>query len=1003
MNKQLMLLAALLGGAALQAQQPAQTADKLYTEGQQLYLRCHYAAAQQTLEEFLKWPIYDVLHQEKAIEAEYMTICTAYYLKHNNRLELITDFLARHPETSHANHLYTLAGNIHYTNERYDRALEYYNQCDLELLSNDERDESTLFKAISLLKTGDLQEAYTLLTVVQMCSQELESDARYYKAYIDYTYNRYEEAMPALQTLATHSKYGHQVPYYIADIQLQQKNYAEAKQTALKYLNEHSKDEYTNEMTRIAGEAAYGQELYAEATEWLGKYIEKNESPKRTALYKLGISQLKQGTYSQAAFNLTRSANKRDALTQNAYLHSGLAYVQLRDMVKARMAFEQASSMSFDKAIQEQALYNYALCIHETAYTGFGESVTVFERFLNEFPGSTYTEQVADYLVEVYMNTRSYKTALASIAKINQPGVRILEARQKINYRLGTEAFANAQYHEALEYFNQSLQDARYDRETHANTYFWRGETRYRMNNLNGAAADYLQYLATTTPTPNDQQRGTAYYNLGYTAFGQKDYTKARNYFERFLTDFRKSSPSQMTADALNRKADCHFYARDFQKAAETYAEGAMTDPSQGDYALYQQAFIQGLQKDYTSKVTTLDRMIDQFPQSAYVDDALYERGRAYVQMEQNKQAIASFKELTERFPESAFTRKAASEIGMLHYQDDHYDEAITAYKWVIERYPGSEEARMAGRDLKSIYIERNQVDLYAEYAEAQKGNIRFDTSERDSITYLAAEKAYMRGDIQEAEKSMNTYLQTFPDGAYSLGAHYYLGLAAYQKKDAETALNHFNKVLEYPDNKYSEEAMMLAAELTFNSKDYPRSLTLYKLLRGKTTSAERQLLARTGVLRTAYLLNDYDEIITAASELLADGKTSPELANESRYYRSKAAAKKGDRTLTENDLNKLAKDTRNIYGAEAKYRLAEMHYTDKQYTEAEKVLLNYIETSTPHAYWLARSFVLLSDVYMQTHREIEAKQYLLSLKQNYNANDDIADMIEERLSKIKN
>ena len=64
--------------------------------------------------------------------------------------------------------------------------------------------------------------------------------------------------------------------------------------------------------------------------------------------------------------------------------------------------------------------------------------------------------------------------------------------------------------------------------------------------------------------------------------------------------------------------------------------------------------------------------------------------------------------------------------------------------------------------------------------------------------------------------------------------------------------------------------------------------------------------------------------------------------------------------------------------------------------------MLDYIETSTPHAYWLARSFVLLSDVYMRLGRNMEARQYLLSLQQNYHADDDIAGMIENRLDKLK-
>ena len=69
----------------------------------------------------------------------------------------------------------------------------------------------------------------------------------------------------------------------------------------------------------------------------------------------------------------------------------------------------------------------------------------------------------------------------------------------------------------------------------------------------------------------------------------------------------------------------------------------------------------------------------------------------------------------------------------------------------------------------------------------------------------------------------------------------------------------------------------------------------------------------------------------------------------------------------------------------------------------AEAGIQDYIKTGTPHAYWMARSFLLLADIYAAEGRTGDARQYLLSLRQNYNADDDIAQMIAQRLEQLNN
>ena len=979
----------------------AQTSEKitspvnLYKEGRNLFLQKNYAAATPPLKAFIRQEPNASLREE----AEYMLVCSAYELKDKNSITLLRNYLEQYPDTPYANRIYALLAAGYFYEEKYDEALALFNSAQLDLLGNEERDDMTYLLATCYLKTGNVKEAAIWFETLKASSKKYDNDCAYYISYIRYTQKRYDEALKGFLPLQDNPKYKALVPYYIAEIYAIRKNYDKAEIVAQNYLSAYPQNEHAAEMYRILGDASYHFRKYHEAINAFESYLERDASPRRDALYMLGLSYFQTGVYSKAAETLGEVTGANDALTQNAYLHMGLSYLQLAEKNKARMAFEQAAASNADMKIKEQAAYNYALCIHETSYSAFGESVTVFEKFLNEFPNSQYTEMVSNYLVEVYLNTRSYEAALKSIERIAHPGTRIMEAKQKILFQLGTQAFANASFEQAIGYFNQSVAIGQYNRQTKADALYWRGESYYRLNRMTEAARNFREYLQLTEQT-NNEMYALANYNLGYTAFHQKDYAQARNWFLKYI-QLEKGENRTALADAYNRIGDCFLNERNFDEAKHYYAQAESMNASSGDYSFYQLALVSGLQKDYSGKITLLNRLAGKYPTSPYVINALYEKGRSYVLMNNNNQAIASFKELLSRYPESPISRKAAAEIGLLYYQDGNYDQAIDAYKLVINKYPGSDEARLAMLDLKSLYVDMNRIDEFAALAASMPGNIRFDASEQDSLTYIAAEKIYGRGRIEEAKSSFNKYLQTFPEGSFSLNAHYYLCLIGKEQKNYDMILLHSGKLLEYPDNPFSEEALIMRAEVQFNLQQFADALASYKMLKEKATTADRRLLAETGMLRCAHLIKDDAETIHAATALLAEAKLTPELANEALYYRAKSYMnQKADKKALA-DLQTLAKDTRNLYGAEAKYLVAQQYYTTGEYAAAEKELLDYIERSTPHAYWLARSFVLLSDVYMAMDKKLDARQYLLSLQQNYHANDDIQGMIESRLEKL--
>lgn len=991
--------------ANAQTSEKSTSPQRLYQEGQTLFQQKAYAAAISPLQAFVRQmdaegkPLPATGERQ---EAEYMLVCAAYELRDPKSVDLLRAFLEEYPDTPHANRIYALIASAYFFEGKYDDALAMFNSARLELLGAEERDDMTYRLATCYLKTGNVKEAAVWFETLRSTSKKYAADCSYYISYIRYTQQRYDEALSGFLPLQDNAKYKALVPYYIAEIYLIKKNYDKAEIVAQNYLSAYPGQTYTAEMYRVLGTAQYHFGKYHEAMASFENYLKSNSEPaqRRDALYMLGMSYYQCGVYSKVPTTLGEVTVENDALSQNAYLHMGLAYLQLGDKTKARMAFEQAAASNADLKIKEQAAYNYALCIHETSYSAFGESVTVFEKFLNEFPNSVYADKVSNYLVEVYMNTRSYDAALKSIERISHPGKSILEAKQKILFQLGTQSFANTQFEQAIGYFNQSIALGQYNLQTKADALYWLGESYYRLNRMQEAARNFNEYLSLTQQR-NTEMFALAYYNLGYIAFHQKEYAAAESRFRNFVQLEKGENPTAL-ADAYNRIGDCNLHVRRFDEAKQYYTKAEKLETPAGDYSFYQLALVAGLQKDYSGKVSLLDRLAGKYPNSPYAVNALYEKGRSYVQSNNSRQAIASFRELLNKYPESPVSRKAAAEIGLLYYQNDDYDRAIDAYKFVVKQYPGSEESRLAMRDLKSIYVDANRVDEFAALASQMPGEIRFEPSEQDSLTYIAAEKIYMKGEATPAKNSFARYLQSFPDGAFSLNAHYYLCVIGKEQKDEEAVLLHAGKLLEYPDNPYSEEALLMHGEILFNRKQYDQAIADYKKLQAKASTAERRQLGSIGVLRCAALMGDDADVIQSATSLLAEAKLSPELRNEALYYRAKSYLRQKADKKAMDDLKLLAKDTRTLYGAEAKFLVAQQLYNAREYPAAEKEILDYIDQSTPHAYWLARSFVLLSDVYVAMDKKLDARQYLLSLQQNYQADDDIAGMINERLEKLK-
>ena len=997
MKRILIPLCLVLGSTVAMGQRSYQfqTNDRLFQEGKEFFVQQNYSGCIDKLEAYKKHATDADLIQE----ADYMLVCSAFEQGRPNAGELLKNYLDVYPDTRHADDICFRIGSVHFGNGEYEKAIYWLQEANIDMLSPEEQEASSYRLAYSLLQKGDLEKSRAYFERIKEIGSTYQEASAYYVAYIDYADGKYNKALVEFKELSNLSAYQEQSAYYITQIYFIQNKYRQAAESGEDLLKSYPDSENNTEIYRVVGNSYYHLGNEVKATKALAKYVSEAESPLRSDLYLLGVCYYNQGKFREAVRCFGKTVSENDELTQNAYLYLGQSYLKLNDKNNARMAFEAAATSSYDEQIREVALYNYALLIHETGFTGFGESVTIFEDFLNDFPNSRYADKVNDYLVEVYLTTKNYDASLVSIQKIKHPSTKILAAKQSILFQLGTQSFTNVKLDEAIDYFSEAIKMGVYDTEARNDAYFWRGESFYRKGEYDIAISDYRTYLNNTSQRSGEMY-ALAYYNLGYGYFKKKNYDEALNRFRQYV-NMVSDQQTASCADAYNRIGDCLFHSRKFAAAEENYNKAAQLLPSAGDYSVYQKGFVLGLQKDYRGKISTLDRLIREYPESQYVDDALFEKGRAYVLLGDDNQAAMAFESLMKNYPESSLARKGGIQLGLIYFNANKPEKAAEAYKNVISKYPGTEEAKVALQDLKSVYIDLNDINSFADYVNSLGGNVHLEISEQDSLTYLAAEKLFMRGDNDGARRSMQNYLQQYPKGAFSSNANYYLGSIAFSQKNYDEAETFFDSVIKSGDMKFMEEAVARKSEIQYNRNDYAAALETFRRLHKIAENPDNKEAASLGVMRCALQIGDEKEALSAANDLLKNQKVSPEIAAEARYVRAKAYMDSKNEEKALADLKILAEDTRTVHGAEARYLLAQLYYDSHEDKKAEKVLEDFAKNGTPHQYWLARGFILWADIYIRQGDDVQARVYLNSLKNNYQGDDDIAAMIEDRLAKI--
>jgi len=967
--------------------------DAEFKTGIELFQKEKYGAAQKSFNK--------IVENKKGVnslvrsDAEYYRALCAIELFNKDGEYYLKQFVKNHPESPKVKTAYFHLGRYNYRKSKYKEALDWFAKVDVYHLTTDELAEFYFKRGYSYFNTENYDLASKDFYELKDADNKYKVAAKYYFAHIAYLKKNYETALNEFLKLKKDETFGSVASFYIVQVYYLQKKYDSVIVYAPALLDTIN-SRRAPEIVMIIGESYYNTSRFNEAISYFKQYEKFVGTLNREDNYQLGYAYYRTKEYKDALTYFTKTTEiDDDSLAQNAIYHMGDCYIKTFQKQKALNAFKKASRLEFDAAMQEDVLFNYAKLSYELSYNPYSEAIKALKKYIKLYPGTDRADEAYTYLVNAFITTQNYDEALNAIESIKTLTPDLKLTYQKAACYLGMLQFNNGDYNASIISFDKSLK-YNFDKKIKATSLYWSAEAYYRSKKYKNAIEAYKDYI-TEPGAIGKPELSEANYSIGYAYYNMKDYENSNLWFRKFVV-FKPEADAEKINDAFNRIGDGYFMQRNFESASEYYEKSYKMKLVDADYALYQKALADGVQKKHADKIAALQTFIKEYSYSSYIQKAKFELAQTYLLNNQNDEALTSFLTFAEDYPNSRYINTCLSNAGLIYYNKKEDEKALEYFDRLIKRDRKSPEANEAIELVKTIYKSRGDVDKMEIYLRSVGEAI--PQASLDTITYEIGKNHYMEQNCNNAVSDFAKYIQKFPDGIFITDACFYKAECEYSSSNLDEALKDYSFVIDKNKNQFTEKSLVRATNILYPKEEYAKAVRYYKQLEQVAENTKNRDNAIIGLMRCIYRLKDFNEAIVYANKVLAIEKISNELTYEAHYNiaQSYYATQKLDDALAE--FHSVANSTKNELGIESNYYIALIEYIKGEYKQSEKTVYDLVNSDANSPYWITSSLLLLADNYVALKDNFQAKTILNSVL----TDSDIPELIkkaQEKLDKI--
>lgn len=938
------------------------------------------------------------LEKGQQVYAEFYHAVSALKIENPGASDLMYQFIRNYPDHPKSNEAAHLLGDFFFDKRNYREAIPAYKKVNLARVKPDQKADVLFKTGYSYFQLKDYGNALGYFNQVKGQGSAYSPDAYYYAGFIAMEQKNYEQAIRDFKEADKSPFYQSKVPYMLAGVYYRQAYYQELIAYAEPVLESRRNLDRKEEIHLYLAEAHFEKKNYLKAAQNYDAFINAQKgSLTRPQVYKAGVAQFEIQNFQRATDYLKVSAGENDQIGQLSSYYLGHAYVKLNNTQFASNSFNAASKSDADPRVKEDALINFAKVNLERG--SFQEAVNALDNYLTNYPRGQFVREAENLLTDALINTSNYQRAIEHIEKMPRKSDRIREAYQKVTFFQGIVYYRDKRYDLANTHFDKSLSTP-VDKNLVIEAHFWKGENFAAQNKLAESIRAYEAVLA-QRPANNNPYLVKAHYGLAYGLFNTEQYAKAETHFKAYVDRMQGSVDPQNYDEALIRLGDTYYVQKKFSEAQNIFQRAIRERSDFSDYAYFRSGVVFNFQSRNNEALNQLDMLISNYPNSLYLEDALYQRSQINMEMMRYAEARDGFSRLINTRPNSPFIPFALEGRAVANFSLQNYEATIEDYKRILDNFPNSSNGETALVGLQETLALQGRSGEFSQYLSKYR-NANPDNRSLQNLEFEAAKSLFFSNSWDQAIRAFQDYLRNYPQAANRTEANFFIGDAHMRAGRKAQALEFFYQIERERDSPQRPRAVQRIATIEMENRNYAKALPY---LRESVINARNQMEefeAYKGLMEAHYQVDRFDSAAFYADRVMDLGSVTPDGIPSAMLLKAKAQLKANNRSGAEETLRELISDYKTLQGAEGLYLLAESYQQRGNFTQSNDAIFDFSPAFSGYEYWYGRSFILLADNYVKLGEEFQAKATLESIVAN--AKDpEIRRMANERLASINN